>query len=256
MQKYMSLKDLLSSDAFTPVNKKLARELWFTTAWYLAELIRQRERFGSDEFFFSQKQMEEELWFTEYEQRQSLKILKESGFINVQKKGLPCKYYFSISDSKILSSFEEQVLENMEDQCLKIWSTRALKNEAHNNKDNNKENNKWQQLDIMSEEIYQAYMLDQPQDKKKYAKKAQSMLYISSLLKTYDSPYLLSCIATYKKNVEKKWWKAPQYFFSNTKNANAKEYMFFLDYAPTSETLSKPKKTQEDIEKAMLFFNS
>ncbi len=164
----------------------------------------------------------------------------------------------------ILSTLLCPVSEKPKVGKTQVGENPTWENPTHNNTIN-KENynikktigdNKWQQLDIMSEEIYQAYMLEMPQDKKKYAKKAQSMLYISYLLKTYDSMFLLSCIATYKKNVEKKWWKAPQYFFSNTKNVNAKEYMFFLDYAPTSETISKPKKTQEDIEKAMLFFNS
>ena len=106
---------------------------------------------------------------------------------------------------------------------------------------------KTQQMDILSEEIYCAYMERMPKDKKKYAKKAQACLYISSLLKSYDSISLLSCIASYKKNVDDKWWKAPQYFFANTKSPNAKEYMFFLDYMPTKEEQERKAKPLEPL---------
>lgn len=117
------------------------------------------------------------------------------------------------------------------------------------------------QTDILTEEIFHAYMENMPSDKKKYAKKGQTLLYLSSLLKTYDNAFLLSCVSLYKKNVESKWWKAPQYFFANTKNTNAKEYMFFLDYAPTEGDKSSlyvptDEEKQKKLEDAMSFFSS
>ena len=120
----MILNDLLSSDWFTPVNKKLAKDFWFIVAWYFGELLRQRKRFWEEEFYFSQKDMENEIWISEFEQRNSVKKLVEVNFLNVVKKWLPCKYFFTIND--------ELVLEYFNHQCFKKWSTSALKNEAHN----------------------------------------------------------------------------------------------------------------------------
>ena len=130
----MILDDLLSSDAYTPVNKSIARNLWFITAWYFWELIRQRKRFWQEEFFFSQKDMFNELWISEYEQRACVKILLQNEMISVVKKGVPARYWFKIEDSS--------VLQNLKDWCSKIWSTSPSKNEAlliriNNNNDNN-----------------------------------------------------------------------------------------------------------------------
>ncbi len=115
----MILDDLLSSDAFTPVNKALAKRLWFICAWYLWELIRQRKRFWEQEFYFSQKQMEDEIWINWYSQRQCVKQLLELWIISVEKKWIPCKYYFTIDDDKIMEFFEKDV----NSKCFKIWST-------------------------------------------------------------------------------------------------------------------------------------
>lgn len=129
------LSKLLSSDAYTPVNKYLAKQLWFVCAWYFGELIRQRERFWQNEFFFSQTQMENELWISEYEQRQCVKMLVLKWFITLKKKWMPAKYHFIIDDFS--------VLENLKDKSLKIWTTSPTEFEGHSNNilviNNNKE---------------------------------------------------------------------------------------------------------------------
>ena len=119
------LNNLLSSDWYTPVNKMLAKKLWFIIAWYFWELIRQRKRFWEEEFYFSQKQMWEEIWISEYEQRKCVKVLKEVWFIEVNKKWLPARYFFKINDELVINFFNNQ--------SFKIWSTSDLKNELHNN---------------------------------------------------------------------------------------------------------------------------
>ena len=140
----MLLDDFLSSDAYTPVNKALAKKIWFVCAWYLWELIRQRKRFGSNEFFFSQEQMENELWISQHIQRQCVKKLIEIWYIEVEKKWLPCKYYFKINDEKILEWYDM-----VKNKCLKNSSTGDWKNQAlvlENSKhiiiNNNKKENK------------------------------------------------------------------------------------------------------------------
>lgn len=141
----MLLDDFLSSDAYTPVNKALAKKIWFICAWYLWELIRQRKRFGNSEFFFSQEQMENELGISQHIQRQCVKKLVDVWYISVEKKWLPCKYYFIIHDEKILADYGM-----VENKCLKNSSTGTWKNQPlvlENSKhiiinNNKKENNK------------------------------------------------------------------------------------------------------------------
>ena len=130
----MILDDLLSSDSYTPVNKSIARNLWFITAWYFWELIRQRKRFWQEEFFFSQKDMFDELWISEHQQRECVKILLQNELISVVKKWVPARYWFKIEDSS--------VLEKLKHWCSKNWSTSAWKSGAlliriDNNNDNN-----------------------------------------------------------------------------------------------------------------------
>lgn len=128
------LSKLLSSDAYTPVNKFLAKKFWFVVAWYFGELIRQRDRFWESEFFFSQKQMEKELWFSEHEQRKSVKELSKAWFISVERKWNNNQYFFQIHDVSVLQFFDHQ--------CLKKSTTSASKNQAHNNKEIIINNNK------------------------------------------------------------------------------------------------------------------
>lgn len=116
----MILDDLLSSDAFTPVNKALAKKLWFVCAWYLWELIRQRKRFWESEFYFSQSQMEKEIGINWYTQRQCVKQLTNLWIISVERKWTLNKYYFLINDDKIIEFFKEDI------QCFKNWTTSGL----------------------------------------------------------------------------------------------------------------------------------
>ncbi len=102
----MRLADFLSSDAYTPVNKALARQLWFVCAWFLWELIRQRERFGGGEFYYSQADIEKEIWISAKVQRNCISILVKAWYLIVNKKGIPCKNWYIINDSTIMNCYE------------------------------------------------------------------------------------------------------------------------------------------------------
>jgi len=78
--------------------------------------------------------------------------------------------------------------------------------------------------------LYDLYIADFQQDKKKYFMKAKALLYLEQLSKEFTHIYMENAITTYKKTVEHKYWMSPQYFFSNSKNANAKHYRPFIDY--------------------------
>jgi len=112
----------LSTDWYTPVNKELAKQLWFICAWYLGELIRQSKRFWGWEFYFSQSQMEAEIWINQHTQRVCVKDLTESWIISVQKKWIPPVYHFQIKREKIgemlwvsnASNFEGMLLNDID----------------------------------------------------------------------------------------------------------------------------------------------
>lgn len=179
----MILDDLLSSDAFTPVNKALAKKLWFICAWYLWELIRQRKRFWESEFYFSQSQMEEEIGINWYAQRQCVKQLLELWIISVEKKWIPCKYYFIINDEKIIEFFEQDV----NSKCFKIWSTGDWKIKAQeiedlediNKKESKKESKKLLSCkDSKAENLEETPLLSIEEEKEKNsAKKEKEVVY-------------------------------------------------------------------------------
>ena len=129
----MVLDNLLSSDAYTPVNKSIAKELWFLTAWYFWELIRQRKRFWQEEFFFSQKDMFEEIWISEYQQRECMNTLIQNEMISIVKKWVPARYWFKIDDASVLKKLQHW--------CLRNCSTSAKKTEALLIRMNNKNDN-------------------------------------------------------------------------------------------------------------------
>jgi len=98
----MRLEDFLSNDAFTMVNKKLAKTIWIGQAIYLQELISQRKRFWMDEFYFTQNCMEDELWITPKTQQRYANEIKDKWLINIVKKWIPARNYYTINDDAII----------------------------------------------------------------------------------------------------------------------------------------------------------
>lgn len=138
----MILNDLLSSDAYTPVNKKIAKELGFCTAGYLWELIRQRKRFGNEEFFFVQSDMEDEIGLTEHEQRESLKRLTTIEFVSVSKKGIPAKNYYKIDDVKVLAWLNSQSSKFLTTSGQDSWPLDVTNPDHYYNNNESKNENK------------------------------------------------------------------------------------------------------------------
>ncbi len=146
----------LSTDAFTPVNKKLARKLWFITAGFLWELIRLGDMFKKEHwvnrFYYSQKQMTKNIWLSEYMQRQSYKQLEELNLISVeQERGLHTKNFYTIRYDNIMAylsdnynhlKIKEVPLKNLSSTTQKL-SKNHLKIKEYNNNiiNNNIKNN-------------------------------------------------------------------------------------------------------------------
>lgn len=146
----MQLRDFLSTEAFTPVNKAIARKIWFTCAWFLWELIRQRDHFWQWEFYYSQSDMEEEIWLSAKVQRSCISILVKLGWITVEKKGTPCRNYYVINDWQILFDYNIETKYGGETWCDQMSQLDVTKGNdliwqkvtTYNKKENNKKENK------------------------------------------------------------------------------------------------------------------
>lgn len=114
------MKHLLSSTAFLILNKQISRQIGLNAAVLLADLISKEEYFIShgmtDGWFFNtESNIEEDTTLNPYNQRKCIKILKEAGYIEVKRKGIPAKQYFKIN--------EEQVLQNLNNLSFKNSTT-------------------------------------------------------------------------------------------------------------------------------------
>lgn len=153
------LNNLLSSDAYTPVNKYIAKHYWLQFACLIWELIRQRARFWTEEFYFSQQKIEDEIWIPPKAIRTKLSIMVWLWWITIAKKGIPYKNYYTIHDHIIiefLQKVDNKVGENCLTSCAEtaqpvrskvpnqlgsFGTTIYIKNNNNNKYNNNKYNN-------------------------------------------------------------------------------------------------------------------
>lgn len=166
----MQLRDFLSTEAFTPVNKAIARKIWFTCAWFLGELIRQRDRFWQWEFYYSQSDMEEEIWLSAKVQRSCISILVKLGWLTVEKKWTPCRNYYVINDWQILFDYNIDINDGGKTWCDQMSQLDVTKGDnliwqnvtTYNKKDNNKKENK-----NISNECFEEFWRLYPKKRKK-----------------------------------------------------------------------------------------
>lgn len=134
----MKVLKLLSNTGFISCNKSIARLLGLIEAVILGELCSISEMFGGDEFYFSQEKISNDTTLSEYQICNALKHLKEAGVINITKKGLPCRNYYSINEDRVVElldsdrtssqKIKEQALENFESSYPKNSGTFNNKN--------------------------------------------------------------------------------------------------------------------------------
>lgn len=134
----MRILKLLSNTGFISCNKSIARLLGLIEAVILGELCSISEMFGGDEFYFSQEKISNDTTLSEYQICNALKHLKEAGVINITKKGLPCRNYYSINEDRVVELLDsdrtssqkirEQAPENFESSYPKNSGTFNNKN--------------------------------------------------------------------------------------------------------------------------------
>jgi biotin operon repressor len=100
--KRMLLSKSIGKNSYWSLNKQLVRTLGLESALILQHIIDLQEVFKKNEIFQSQPNMAEELGITEYAVKNKIVELSKGGYINIVKKGVPCKNYYSTNDEKII----------------------------------------------------------------------------------------------------------------------------------------------------------
>lgn len=96
------LSKTLGKTAYWTVNKELVKSIGLESTLILQHIIDLQDAFEKDEIFQSQPQMSNELGISEYSIKTRIPELVKLGLVNVIKKGVPCKNYYSTNDDKII----------------------------------------------------------------------------------------------------------------------------------------------------------
>ena len=144
-------ENLLSSDGFIIVNKKLIQELGLQESIMIGELYAeynywlQEGKLTTDGFFYStHENIEKNTTLTDYQQRRVTKKLIELGIITTKRMGNPAKLYYKINEDSVVKFLNIKTLKNLTSRPKKIKVQDAKKFKVNNNKEKeiNKNNNK------------------------------------------------------------------------------------------------------------------
>jgi DNA-binding MarR family transcriptional regulator len=107
----MSIKKLLGNQAHWNLNKDLVRKLGLTETLVLQQIIDLNYIFNRKEIFQSIGDMATELGIAEYSIKTSIKKLKDLGLINVERKSVGYRNFYSINEEKIKQLFNNESYE-------------------------------------------------------------------------------------------------------------------------------------------------
>jgi biotin operon repressor len=96
------LSKTIGKTAYWSLNKEMVKSIGLESTLILQHIIDLQEVFKKDEIFQSQPDMSIELGISEYAVKNKIVELNKLGYINVVKKGVPCKNYYSTNDDKII----------------------------------------------------------------------------------------------------------------------------------------------------------
>jgi len=156
------MKNLLSSSAFLVVNKELAKQMGLHEVVLLADLISKEQYFIDNKqlnegwFFNTAKNIQDDTTLTAHKQRKAIKNLKSFGIIETKRKGIPAKQYFKINENKLLSFFNANQQNSLEQDVKK---TRTI----NNNKEIKLNNNN---ISIREKFVSEVMELDYPKELK------------------------------------------------------------------------------------------
>lgn len=103
------LSKTLGKHSYWTLNKQLVKTIGLEATLILQHIIDLQSVFDKDEVFQSQSEMADELGISEYAIKNRIPELVKLGLVNVIRKGVPCKNYYSTNDDKILDILVEQL---------------------------------------------------------------------------------------------------------------------------------------------------
>ncbi len=190
----MDALDLLAQDNYIIVNKTLVKEIGLENAIVLGVLCGYQRTLGND-FYKEQEKIIDDTGLTEYLVRKSIRELQELGFIDVIKKGMPCKYYYSINllKFKFLSSSGAKIDTT---SGADFDTTCANENDTTNNKNNNNKN----KTNKNNKELEEIFNFWNEQDIINHNSLTDDMKkLLNTRLNEYDVEQLKECISHYSE---------------------------------------------------------
>lgn len=181
----MNSYHILGQHAHWNVNKKLARLVGLEAALLISDLISKREYFIQnkditleDWFFNTQENIEVDTRLTPHQQRKAFEILKNHGFIETQRRGIPAKQHFKIFDVQLLK-FLTTGSENFEHLYNK-------------NKDNKNKEEKQKGFDVLEtfKEPYNTWMSYKAERRESYKSEKSKEQFYKLLLKLSNNNQL------------------------------------------------------------------
>ena len=145
----MQLKKILGTQAYWTINKALALEFGLHATLLLQHLIDLRESFfkAGKPFYQQHSRLKVDLGLSEYQLRKATKLLVDAEFINVERKGIPPKYQYSINDLNLYRFFNLTFIDQ-KSEPLKI----NLLNDKHKELTIHKELTNNTKLDVPSDD--------------------------------------------------------------------------------------------------------
>ena len=160
----MSIKKLLSQNAFWQVNKAMAKLIGVDAALILSDLIAREEYFksknmlvsinGNGYFFVTSDDIENTTTYSYHIQKKCIKVLKEHGMIETFLRGIPAKTHYMVVESKVEECFKSssekinklkdlnQSIEIIKEPVIKKIKNCDVKDLRTINKNKNKNTNK------------------------------------------------------------------------------------------------------------------
>jgi len=117
------LSKSIGKNSYWSLNKHLVRKIGLESTLILQHIIDLQEVFKKNEIFQSQPNMAEELGITEYAIKTKIVELTKGGYINVIKKGIPCKNYYSTNDDKIIDILVTELVDTKSTDLLEVDNT-------------------------------------------------------------------------------------------------------------------------------------
>lgn len=119
----MKYSTILSQSNYMIVNKKIAKSLGLINSILVSNLCSLEEKYGNG-FFFTQEEMAETCCVCLDTIKKGLSFLKKEGYIDIKKKGIPCKNYYYLTEK--FDVFLMEIIPNK--KTMKIYTLNNKKN--------------------------------------------------------------------------------------------------------------------------------